>query len=592
MFCAVARFAKQRLTTRIYDAGTKASLKVYHLQEYARYRAGLTPSGSPGDSTAPGRGVRPDAARDIPLFRKIEDWRQIVAEVDDCVRDLSPAQLLATAIAYWRLGRVGRSEWKRLCSAAARHAYGPHANVTGISASEVALILCCYARVFNKPVHSSTSLLRWLVRDVGRLNERDVCMTLFYMRRMRAVPPVLDTSEKSSGAAMLRAIVLGLAAEGGNKLPKFSPGGLACLVSNITYIGHIPWGLMYHACNLIRKHAARLDAKTMAMHLRSLAMLRFPDKGTLKAFATRLDTTKPLPTATITCILHSYAKLRFRPRKHFGGLFEQVQKWVVVGSWFANAFRGIFLFQDHEVAQVAFALGQLGYRNEDVFESICAFSEARAEQQNPQNISMLMQSFAKVGIYRREAVDALVRQAKDTVPIHADVQAAFTLKQSVAVLDSCVVLGHFDSDVFRALLANVTRLVEDDLPDGLINQLNRIMYCLRFEHAKFVEECPPSMQTLIGLYQGHFLEAPPKEPRDALYECLEMMDVKYERNASIGPYRIDALVNGSIALELLSEAALCPLMQQPLGSVRLKTRHMEAMGYTHTTLPMKEWLAY
>ncbi|GBE58935.1 RAP domain-containing protein, putative [Babesia ovata] len=571
MFCVVPRFAKQRLTTRIYDAGTKASLKVYHLQEYARYRAGLTPSASPGDSTAPGRNVRPDAARDIPLFRKIEDWRQIVAEVDECVRELSPAQLLATAIAYWRLGRVGRSEWKRLCSAAARHAYGPHANVTGISASEVALILCCYARVFNKPVHSSTSLLRWLVRDVGALNERDVCMTLFYMRRMRLIPPVLDTSEDTSSAAILRAIVLGLAAEGGNKLPKFSPGGLACLVSNITYIGHIPWGLIYHACNLIRKHAARLDPKTMAMHVRSLAMLRFPDKGTLKVFATLLDTQKPLPTATIACVLHSYAKLRFRPRKHFAALVEQVH-------------RGIFLFQDHEVAQVAFALGQLGYRNEEVFESIFAFAENRAEHQNPQNISMLMQSFAKVGMYHRGAVNALLQQAKDTV-------AAFTLKQSVAVLDACVVLGHFDSDAFRALLANVTRLVEDDLPDATINQLNRIMYCLRFEHAKFVEESPPSMQTLIGLYQGHFLEAPPKEPRDALYECLEMMEAEYERNASIGPYRIDALINGVIALDLLSEAALCPLTQHPLGSVRLKTRHLKAMGYTHTTLPIKEWLA-
>ncbi|ORM40185.1 60S ribosomal protein L27a [Babesia sp. Xinjiang] len=412
MYITVPLSARQRLAAQIYDHGTKTSLKVYHLQEYARFRAGLLPSGHKNDTPSSSGRTRTDSSRDVPFFRKIDDWRQLVAEVDACARELSPTQLLATAIAYWRLGRVGRAEWKRLCSAAAHHAYGPHSNVTGISASEVALILCCYARVFDKPVHSTTSLLRWIVRDVGQMNERDICMTLFYMRRMRCLPPTLDTAESQTYAAMLRAIVVGVAAEGGNKLPRFSPGGLVCLISNLAYIGHIPWGIVYHACNVIRRRAGELDAKTMAIHARSLSMLKFPDKGTLKAFAALICAQKQLDTATITCFLHSYAKLRFRPRGNFAGLLEQVHKWVQLPR-VAIIFRGIFMFQDHEVAQIAFSLGQLGYRSPEVFESIFEFSKS-----------------------------------------------AFTLSQSIAVLDACAVLGHFDQDAYNALLAGITRMAE------------------------------------------------------------------------------------------------------------------------------------
>lgn len=431
------RVLRSSASAAIFEANIRPSIKVYHLQEYAKYRTGhLSQSVDKDASTACGQ-TRAGSAADIALYRKIDNWRALVAEVDASVRKLSPAQLLATAIAYWRLGRVSRSAWKRLCSAAARNAYSPHANITGISSSEVAMILCCYARVYTQQLPSSFSLLKWIVRDVGRLNERDVCMVLFYMRKMRCVPENLESPDAQLYAGMLRAIVLGLAAEGGNKLKKFSPGGLACLVSNLTYIGHIPWSLVYHACNRIRKNASLLDAKTMALHVRSLAMLKFPDKGTLELFASLVGRMRKLDTVTITCFLHSYARLRYRPRCNFASLLDQVYK-------------GIFMFKDHEVAQITFALGQLGYRCPEVFESIFAFVENRISYQNPQNISMFMQGFSKVGFYRPEVVKLLLNEALNTI-------SGFTLSQSVSLLDACAVLGHFDGNVYHALLLAVTK---------------------------------------------------------------------------------------------------------------------------------------
>eukprot|EP00371_Babesia_bovis_P003140 XP_001611787.1 hypothetical protein [Babesia bovis T2Bo] len=528
---------KQRLVPVLYNPGTKNSLKVYHLQEYARYRAGLLPSPTPNDVTLPTRRTKTDSSKDLPFFRKIDDWQQLVAEVDVVAKQLSPMQLLATAIAYWRLGRVGRAQWKRLCSATARHAYGPHANITGISSSEVSLILCCYARVFNKPVHSSTSLLRWLVQDVGQLNERDVCMVLFYMRKMRCITPKLETEESRGYAAIFRAIILGLAPEGGNKLPKFSPGGLACLVSNLAYIGHAPWNIIYYACNNIRKRAAELDAKTIALHCRSLALLKLPEKGTLKAFSTLISKKRKLDTATITCVLYSYAKLKFRPRNNFSELLDQVHK-------------GIFMFQDHEVAQIAFAMGQLGYRIPKVYESFFEFIKVghrinrimvpqdRVEHQNPQNITMLMQSFAKVGIYNAHVVDLLVKQAMSTLD-------AFTLPHCIAMLDACAVLGHFDRNLYQSILANITKLSEDNPSEATINQLNRIMYCIRHEYPSFIDELPRTSQVLINLYQGNFAVPASTEVCTGfhkiystiqricdLYECLKELGIPYESSAA------------------------------------------------------------
>lgn len=461
MFRFLIRLAPSTPKSCIFDSNTKASVKVYHLQEYAKYRSGLLEHDSSPDARSACGPYRAESVRDIALYRRIEDWRFLVKDVNACIRDLSPTQLVATAIAYWRLGRVGRSEWKALCSAAARYAYNPNANISGISSSEVALILCCYARVFTQQVPSSLSLLRWIVRDVGRLNERDICMILFYMRRMGCLSPKLESSTHQMYAGMLRAIVMGLAVEGGNKLSKFSPRGLVCVVYNLACIGHIPWSVVYRACNVIRKNVGQLDLKAMALHARSLAMLKFPDTRTLELFAVAIERMKMVDTASITCLLHSYAKLGYRQRGNFTSLLERIHK-------------GIFLFKDHEVAQVSFAMGQLGYRCNEVFESIFLFLENRILHQSPQNLSMFMQSFAKVGLYRREIVELLMGHAKD-------MKSGFTFSQVLTLLDACVVIGHYDKDAYEWLLSAITQHSEDELSQGVLNKLNRIMYCIRLE---------------------------------------------------------------------------------------------------------------
>lgn len=98
----------------------------------------------------------------------------------------------------------------------------------------------------------------------------------------------------------------------------------------------------------------------------------------------------------------------------------------------------------------------------------------RILHQSPQNLSMFMQSFAKVGLYRREIVELLMGHAKD-------MKSGFTFSQVLTLLDACVVIGHYDKDAYEWLLSAITQHSEDELSQGVLNKLNRIMYCIRLE---------------------------------------------------------------------------------------------------------------
>ncbi|KAK2196575.1 hypothetical protein BdWA1_001822 [Babesia duncani] len=546
-------------TKLVYDAGTKASIKVYHLQELAKARKECIDSKV--STTEYANYSRKNDYLTNKIIRKyIDDYIPIVKEVDLLVSQLSPTQLLATAIAYSLLPNVGKPEWNRLCGAVNKHAYSQHANVTGISSSEVAMVLYCFAKVFKNQTHSSFSLLRWVTRDIGNLNERDVGMILFYMRRTKCVPYDMTNRDHVTFAKILRSITMGLSTQGGNKLVKYTPSGVVSVVYNFAAIGMVPWFLIYKACNLVYQYSHRLKHKEIALHSRSLAMLKFRDTRTLKNFANLINDADFLNTTTITCLLYSYAKLKYRPKCGFKSLLSQIQ-------------RGIFQFKDEEVAQIAYALGQLGIKCDDVFNSISLFVQNRIEFQCCQHFAMLIQAYSRVGIYDPNLMDAIVKKS-------LQVLSGFTLSQVVCILDGCVVLGHFDKVAFNGYLKAITNFSEDNPPDHLLNQLNRIMYCIRLEHPRFLEDISTSNMSLINQYQGPFLITSHKKCESLLFECLNEMQVEFERHGKI---------DFNTSMDVLTEASFCPISGSILGAPKMKKRHIEKLGYRHYQIRKKDW---
>ncbi|AFZ79180.1 hypothetical protein BEWA_020260 [Theileria equi strain WA] len=565
MFRSGITLSRKKIVTSITDNNTKPSLKVYYLQEFAKSRIS-------GVDNA----LRKDGLKynNYLLYEPeiANEQKKLVSDVNESIRDLSPAQLLATAIAYSRLRNVGKPEWKRLCSAVSKHAYAPSSNITGISSSEVSMILYCYATTFTHQLPATFRLLRWVVREVGSLNERDVSMILYYMRRTKCIPTDLTNENHVAYAKILRSITLGLSHIGGNKLKRYTPNGLVAVVYNFATIGMIPWSLVYHACNLIRKSTSKLNIKAISLHSRSLALLMLRDNKTLESFAMLANSAKVLPVPSISCLLHSFAKLKFRPKSDITSILSQITK-------------SIFSFQDQNVAQIVYALGQLGLHCRDVFESISTFIQSRIEYQSPQHLAMFMQGYARVGIYDKETVKVIMNHSMELL-------TGFTLSQLVSLMDGALILGHFEQDKFTRFLTRFTSIRSDNIPDHILNQLNRIMYCIRLEHQSFVTTSEYFMQNLINQYQGAFMIKPLQSYNQALYECLKETDSEYVLNKKIGLYNVDVLLQNNTSVELLSQGSVCPLTGSALGAVQLKKRHIELLGYKHIQINRREWFEY
>lgn len=74
------------------------------------------------------------------------------------------------------------------------------------------------------------------------------------------------------------------------------------------------------------------------------------------------------------------------------------------------------------------------------------------------------------------------------------------------------------------MISGFHQLTQDNLSEGIINQLNRIMHCIRLEvhhsehfilillqYPHFIVTAPPPMQTLVNMYEGHYLAAAASE---------------------------------------------------------------------------------
>eukprot|EP00375_Theileria_parva_P002204 XP_764881.1 hypothetical protein [Theileria parva strain Muguga] len=400
----------------------KLSLKVYYLQELSTILQSRKNDPSPYNESLKNN---PVYNVDQHTFNKY-DITQLTHDVNKSINDLSPSQLLSTAISYTKLYGVGKKEWKRLCYSSLKHIYDNCYNINAISFSQIAMILYSYASKFTNEMPVTNKLLKACVKSTGSLNERDISMILYYMRRTKCIPKTLNTPQDFKNAQILRSIALCLSKEGGNKLVKMTPMGLVSIVYNFTQMGMIPWSLIYHSCNLIKKKSRYLDSKSIGFHSRSLSSLNIRDKKALDSFVSTLENRTKIPIQTISSLLYSLAKLKYRPKASLLPVLNYTKQ-------------SIFLFDDRDLALLVYSLGQLGIKYDGLFDSISEFIKKRIDYQSPQHLSMFIRGYSKLGIY--------------------------------------------DESLVQSIMSHVIQLLED-LPEYSINQLNRIMYSTKLERTQ------------------------------------------------------------------------------------------------------------
>uniref|UniRef100_A0A3B0N9B1 RAP domain-containing protein n=1 Tax=Theileria annulata TaxID=5874 RepID=A0A3B0N9B1_THEAN len=543
----------------------KLSLKVYYLQELSRIIQSRN-----NDTLSHNEILKNKLVYNVDehTFNKY-DITQLTQDVNKSINNLSPSQLLSTAISYTKLHGVGKKEWKRLCYSSLKQIYSNCYNTNAISFSQVAMILYSYASKFTNEMPVTNKLLKACVKSTGSLNERDISMILYYIRRTKCVPKTLNTPQDFKNAQILRSIALCLSKEGGNKLVKMTPMGLVSIVYNFTEIGMIPWSLIYHSCNLIKKKSRYLDSKSIGFHSRSLSKLNIRDKKTLNLFVESLPKRTKIPIPTISSLLYSLAKLKYRPKNCLSPLLDYTQK-------------SIFLFDDRDLALLVYSLGQLGVKNDVLFDSISDFIKKRIDYQSPQHLSMFIRGYSRLGIYDEPLIEIILAKA-------IELMTGFSITQLVSVLDSLVVLGYFDHSVFSRLLEHFCTFHSEDLPEYSINQLNRIMYSIRLQNPEFILNSPSYITSLFDQYQGVFMIRDLKDSSDSLFRCLKQLNVEYEIGRKVGPYVPDTVIDGNMCIDILSKGSVCPLTGSFLGSVNMTERHMNILGYKYIKIRKEEW---
>ncbi|UKK02174.2 hypothetical protein MACK_001529 [Theileria orientalis] len=549
-----------------YKNLSKLSLKVYYLQEISKLvsaRNNTQPSNHNFDKT---RNLYPV---DHHTFNE-NDLRQLSHDISKSINDLSPSQLLATAISYNNLPNVSKNEWKRLCNAVLKQVYGNCYNINAVSPSHVSMILYSYAKRFTNQIPITYKLLKSAIKSTGSLNERDISMILYYMRRTKCVPRSLNNTDHLKNAQILRAVALCLSKEGGNKMVKFTPSGLVSVVYNFTQIGMIPWSLMYHACNLIKKRAHKLDSKSIGFHSRSLTLLNIRDKVTIETFISSLNKHKNVPVPTISSLIYSLARLKYRPRGDLVYLLDLVR-------------RSIPLFDDRNMAITVYSLGQLGIKSEEIFESVSMLLKDRIDYQSAQHLSMFIRGYSKLGIYDLSIIELIVEHSLKLL-------TGFSLPQIVCMMDSLVVLGYFNESAFTSFLNYFCSFSSDELTDYLVNQVNRIVYSIKLEQPEYALKAPNYIRPLFDQYQGQFIiKDDSKGNNESLYRTLKEMGINYRTSEKIGSYTPDAILYNNVSLEILSKGSICPVTNSVLGSSKMIKRHMKLLGYNHIQINKNEW---
>ncbi|PFH37323.1 hypothetical protein BESB_037810 [Besnoitia besnoiti] len=538
-----------------YDDETKLSIKVFHLQELAQ------------------------TSMTFNQLSLDERFLTLLRGILANAKDLSPAQLQALAMSCRELKLKGSDiMWKAIAKHIVRHTKSPSAPGSGITFSQVAHAMSCFASRQAEVQRYLKHMLTYILKGSHRLNEHDVVCVLYTLRRYNC-----NTTETDgrSDWPYLRCLRL-CASIAERRLTELHPRYLVYIIFECARIGVVPWRLIYRANNLIKHSLHRLSDKELALYVLASSKYGVLDVRLLKRIGRRLEENQlsfQISNASLSLLLYGFASMNYRDKNLIGMCCERIQKAACT-------------LEDISIAQLAYALGKLGVREKDSWNALAKVAAGRMDSMSPAEISSIMHAAGKVGFADKRLFDAVAEHA-------TKLQVAFNSQQLLNLLDGLTLAGFFDQQLYQTLLDNFLRTGGDDDIRG-INQLRRVMFTILIEFPSFLEKVPQSIQLLAEQHQHPFLDHPLQPYHPELKACMDSIGVDAKILGSKGAYTFDAKFKLSatmesrkrrnVVLDLLSEGNFCPLTGELLGVARLKRRHMDILGWHYVAVRRKSWV--
>ncbi|KFG51903.1 RAP domain protein [Toxoplasma gondii p89] len=537
-----------------YDDDTKLSLKVFHLQELAQ------------------------TSMTFSQLSLDERFLRLLRDIHANAKDLSPAQLQALAVSCRELNLNGADiMWKTVARHIVRLTKSPSAPVSGITFSQVAHAMSCFASKKAEVQRHLRHMLKYILQGSRRLNEHDIVCVLYTLRRYNC--NATETDGRSDWP-YLRCLRL-CASIVESRLADFHPRFLVYIIYEFALTGVVPWRLVYRSNNLIKQSVHRLSDKELALYVLASSKYCLLDTQLLKRIGRRLSDDAlnfQFSNASLSMLLYGFASMNFREKNLIKLCCERIQKAACT-------------LEEITVAQLAYALGRLGVREEATWKALAKAAADCMDCMSPAEISSTVHAAGKVGFADERLFSAVVEHA-------TKLQVAFNTQQLLNLLDGLALAGFFHQQLYQTLLDNFVQSGGEDDIRG-VNQLRRVMFTILLEFSSFLENVPQSIQLLAEQHQQPFLEHQHQPYHPELKACFEEMDFDASVLSSKGAYTFDAKIKigpnaGSpkktVALDLLSEGNYCPISGELLGVARLKRRHMKILGWKYVDVRRKTWL--
>ncbi|CEL93108.1 unnamed protein product [Vitrella brassicaformis CCMP3155] len=570
-----------------YDATTKLSLKIYHLQQLTR------------------------TTFKASQLHKDERFTELVRSVESGVANLSPAQLLALALSARKLHIRRPSLWTQVAYHLRRHCKSPSASLAGISLSQVCLSLHALARHRAKvrKIHLN-ELLRFVLSERHLLNEHDIACVAYAMRKYGLKPSreamhkasqwtrdrmqkrqrheqyrlLRNFSEIESRQVLYSKVLRSLSRRLRDKLHFTSPKGVIATLFQFACLGYLPLVTVRRATQHLSGLLHTLDDQSVALLALSFAKWQLPNEALLKRLGKEVGGSAErfarLDSHWLGILLYAYGRLSIRQNDLLRAAADRLRR-------APQAFPRIAL------AQAAWALGRLGVRDVEAWEALGRTFRSRLEYAGTLELANVAHAYGKVGLRDEATLDAIGDKAMD-------LESGFTCQQVANLLDGFILAGHFRLDLFGRLLAYFVKSeTMEGTPVKRFTQMNRLTFTILVEFPELACHAPQSLQLLLSRYNEAFMDKPQRSYHEQLLLCLESLGLEgcVTLLKQKGPYRCDARITGppdagpgKVALDLLSEGDYCPLTGELLGPIRLKARHLHSMGWHWVGMRRKPWL--
>lgn len=455
------------------------------------------------------------------------------------MKQLSPAQFVATCAALGRLGSVDRKEWTVLCNALKAHCESTRYR---LSPSQVAVCLYSIGKSGNSVCVRDrvlVSAFKHLLQESNEWSPVDLGWLLYFMRKKDVVDhPVWER--------LLKQIVFRF----NERMSQMSVKNIACILQELSIRQLLPAQAIHRALRVVDERGAQIDAKSASLLLAALARLGVYRSDFLFSFADRITGIHKVSSRQATWILHSMAKL---------GVFHRPLLNTVLGRVNES-------LSDIDIVMTAHALGRLGIVSSGKeLGVLCAQFEKRIKQMTPMSVSVFIGALGKVVMADPHFLAVCSRHVGRN-------ELAFTPRQRISIMNSLATLG-FDS-------ATLTLPDLADLdPQFSRFQVNKVMLSkdVSLNHDAFPVMAPKS----------------PKATHATLSDFLRINGASEVVTCSqVGAVYADVTFvaeNQSHAIIILGDSDVCKIdNKRILGPMQWVVNHIKSHGFTVTLIHKRD----